>query len=161
MPFGLCNASAIFQRYIIAIFTDLVEDVMEIFMDDFSVFGSSFDHCLNNLSMVLQRCEENQLVVNWEKYHFMVKEGIVLGHRVLKDGLEVDRAKIFTIEHLPPPANVKGIRSFLGHTGFYHRFIKDFSKIVRPLCNLLEKDASFHFDESCLQAFNTLKEKLI
>ena len=119
-------------------------------MDDFSIFGSSFDHCLTNLWMVLKRCEEKQLVLNWEKCHFMVKEGIVLGHRVSKDRLEVDRAKISTIEHLPPPVNVKGIRSFLGHAGFYRRFIKDFSKIARPLCNLLEKDAPFEFGESCL-----------
>ena len=144
-----------------AIFADLVEDVMEIFMDDFSVFVSSFDKCLQNLALVLKRCEENQLVLNWEKCHFMVKEGIVLGHRVSKDGFEVDRAKISTIEHLSLPVNVKGIRSFLGHVGFYWRFIKDFSKIARPLCNLLEKDTPFHFDEACLQSFNTLKEKLI
>ena len=100
-----------------AIFADLVEDVMEIFMDDFSVFVSSFDKCLQNLALVLKRCEENQLVLNWEKCHFMVKEGIVLGHRVSKDGFEVDRAKISTIEHLSLPVNVKGIRSFLGHAG--------------------------------------------
>ena len=91
----------------------------------------------------------------------MVKEGIVLGHRVSKDGLEVDRAKISTIEHLPLPVNVKGIRCFLGHARFYRRFIKDFSKIARPLCNLLENDGPFEFGESCLQAFNILKEKLI
>ena len=130
MPFGLCNAPATFQRCMMAIFADLVEDVMEIFMDDFSVFGSSFDQCLINLGMVLKRCEEKQLVLNWEKFYFMVKEGIVLGHRVSKDELEVNRAKISTIEHLPPPVNVKGIRSFLGHAGFYRRFIKDFSKIA-------------------------------
>ena len=112
MPFGLCNSPATFQRCMMAIFVDLVEDVMEIFMDDFSIFGSSFDQCLINLGMVLKRCEEKQLVLNWEKCHFMVKEGIVLGHRISKDGLEVDRAKISTIEHLPPPVNVNGIRSF-------------------------------------------------
>ena len=84
-----------------------------------------------------------------------------MGHRVSQEGLEVDRAKISSLEHLPPPMNVEGIRSFLGHASFYHRFIKDFSKIARPLCNLLEKDAPFDFDESCLQEFNILKEKLI
>ena len=122
-------------------------------MDDFSVFGTSFDHCLHNLAKVLQRCEEKNLVLNWEKCHFMVREGIVLGHRVSSKGIEVDPAKISTIEKLPPPTNEKGIRSFLGHVGFYRRFIKDFSKIVKPLCNLLEKDSSFIFDESCLKVF--------
>ena len=83
---------------------------------------------------------ETNLVLNWEKCHFMVKEGIVLGHKVFDRGIEVDRAKIETIEKLPPPSSIKGIRSFLGHAGFYRRFIKDFSKITKPLCKLLEKD---------------------
>ncbi|KAI3443836.1 hypothetical protein Pfo_000501 [Paulownia fortunei] len=152
---------ATFQRCMMAIFHDMVENIMEIFMDDFSVFGSSFDLCLHNLSLVLQRCEETNLVLNWEKCHFMVKEGIVLGHRVSSEGLEVDRAKIIAIEKLPPPINVKAIRSFLGHAGFYRRFIKDFSKIVKPLCNLLEKDRSFDFNVDCLQAFDHIKKALI
>ena len=129
-------------------------------MDDFSVFGSSFDSCLVNLTRVLQRCQDANLVLNWEKCHFMVTEGIVLGHKVSKKGLEVDRAKIVAIEQLPPPTNVKGVRSFLGHAGFYRRFIKDFSKIAKPLSNLLEKEAKFIFDDACLLAFNTLKERL-
>ncbi|KAD2804430.1 hypothetical protein E3N88_37807 [Mikania micrantha] len=127
MPFGLCNAPATFQRCMVAIFHDMIEDSMEVFMDDFSVFGSSFDHCLENLRKMLARCEEANLVLNWEKCHFMVKEGIVLGHKISRDGLEVDRAKIETIVKLPPPTSVKSIRSFLGHARFYRRFIKDFS----------------------------------
>ena len=91
----------------------------------------------------------------------MVKEGTVLGHRISEKGIEVDRAKIETIEKLPPPTNVRGIRSFLGHEGFYRRFIRDFSKIAKPLCNLLMKSASFNFFNNCLQAFELLKEKLI
>ncbi|KAL5560290.1 hypothetical protein UlMin_036501 [Ulmus minor] len=160
MPFGLCNAPATFQRCMMAIFTEMVEHFVEVFMDDFSVFGDSFSLCLENLAKVLKRCEETNLVLNWEKCHFMVKEGIVLGHKVSRDGLEVDKAKVETIEKLPPPVSVKGIRSFLGHTGFYRRFIKDFSKIAKPLCNLLEKDRKFDFDEGCLKAFLELKQKL-
>ncbi|KAL5583197.1 hypothetical protein UlMin_015639 [Ulmus minor] len=120
-------------------------------------FGDSFGSCLENLAKVLERCEETNLVLNWEKCHFMVKEGVVLGHKVSRDGLEVDKAKVETIEKLPPPVSVKGIRSFLGHAGFYRRFIKDFSKVAKPLCNLLEKDRKFDFDESCLKAFLELK----
>ncbi|XP_054792441.1 LOW QUALITY PROTEIN: uncharacterized protein LOC129298065, partial [Prosopis cineraria] len=161
MPFGLCNAPATFQRCMMAIFSDMIEQTMEVFMDDFTVFGDSYEECLINLANVLKRCEETNLVLNWEKCHFMVKEGIVLGHRVSKNGLEVDRAKISVIEQLPPPTNVKGVRSFLGHAGFYHRFIKDFSKIVKPLCTLLEKDAEFKFDDSCLKAFEELKKRLV
>ncbi|XP_070004116.1 uncharacterized protein [Nicotiana sylvestris] len=145
MPFGLCNAPAIFQRCMMAIFTDIVEDIMEVFMDDFSVVGNSFDECLANLTRVLKRCIEMNLVLNWEKCHFMVQEGIVLGHLVLSKGIEVDRAKVDVIEKLPPPTSVKAIRSFLGHAGFYRRFIKDFSKIANLLCKLLEKDNPFVF----------------
>ena len=90
----------------------------------------------------------------------MVREGIVLGHKVSEKGIEVDRAKVEVIEKFPPPTSVKGVRSFLGHAGFYRRFIRDFSKISRPLCNLLEKDSAFVLDDNCLQAFNLLKEKL-
>jgi len=90
----------------------------------------------------------------------MVNEGIVLGHVVSQRGIEVDKAKIELISKLPPHMNVKGIRSFLGHAGFYRRFIKDFSKISNPLCKLLEKDAEFNFDNECLHSFNELREKL-
>ncbi|XP_038707263.1 uncharacterized protein LOC120002571 [Tripterygium wilfordii] len=160
MPFGLCNAPATFQRCMMSIFSDMVEHTIEVFMDDFSVFGSSFDSCLKNLSMVLQRCEETNLVLNWEKCHFMVQEGIVLGHRISQKGIEVDKAKIELIEKLPPPTSVKEVRSFLGHAGFYRRFIKDFSRITKPLCELLLKDVKFHFTKECLAAYTTLKERL-
>jgi len=159
MPFELCNALATFQRCMLAIFSDLVENCIEVFMDDFSVFGSSFQSCLENLNTVLKRCVETNLVLNWEKCHFMITEGIVLGHKTSERGMEVDKAKVEIIEKLPPPTNVKGIRSFLGHAGFYRRFIRDFSKIAKPLCNLLNKDTPFNFDKDCLVAFDRLKEK--
>ena len=149
MPFGLCNALATFQRCMMSIFSNLVEEVMEIFMDDFSIYGSNFEDCLKNLEIVLQRCQDKNLALNWEKCHFMATEGIVLGHKISADGLEVDQAKIAVIKTLMSPTTVKGIRSFLGHDGFYKRFIKDFSKISKSLCRLLEKDVKFDFDESC------------
>ncbi|GKV13738.1 hypothetical protein SLEP1_g24722 [Rubroshorea leprosula] len=127
-----------FQRYVMALFAEFVDEFMEIFMDDFSIFGSSFDGCLHNLSRVLKRCEETNLVLNWEKCHFMVREGIVLGHKVSSKGIEVDRAKVEIIEKLAPPKSIKEIRGFLGHAGFYRRFIKDFSKFAKPLTNLLK-----------------------
>jgi len=119
MLFGLCNAPDTFQRCMMAIFDDMVEKCIEVFMDDFSVFGASFGNCLENLEKVLQCCEESNLVLNWEKCHFMVQKGIVLGHKISKRGIEVDKAKLDVIDKLPPPVNVKGIRSFLGHAGFY------------------------------------------
>ncbi|KAI5343456.1 hypothetical protein L3X38_011332 [Prunus dulcis] len=160
MPFGLCNAPATFQICMMAIFSDMVERFMEVFMDDFSVFGSSFDDCLHHLSLVLTRCQETNLILNWEKCHFMVRQGIVLGHVVSNKGIQVDKAKINIITNLPPPSSVKGVRSFLGHAGFYRRFIKKISSISRPLCNLLAKDAVFEFDEICMEAFTTLKKEL-
>ena len=161
MPFGLCNAPATFQRCMMSIFTDLIEDIMEVFMDDFSVYGSSFTDCLANLCKVLERCEEKNLVLNWEKCHFMVKDGIVLGHRISEQGIEVDKAKIEVMTSLQPPRTVRDIRSFLGHAGFYRRFIKDFSMIARPLTRLLCKEAKFVFDADCLAAFQILKKSLV
>nr|GEW79411.1 reverse transcriptase domain-containing protein [Tanacetum cinerariifolium] len=131
MPFGLCNAPSTFQRCMIASFHDMIEKTMEVFMDDFS-----------------------------EKCHFMCKEGIVLGHKILKSKFEVDRAKVDVIAKLPHSTTVKGVRIFLGHAGFYRHFIQDFSKIARPMTHLLEKETSFVFSKECVDAFDTLKEKL-
>ncbi|CAN6723550.1 unnamed protein product [Malus baccata var. baccata] len=160
MPFGLCNAPATFQRCMVSIFSDYVERIIEIFMDDFSVFGSSFDNCLDNLTLILKRCVETNLVLNWEKCHFMVKQGIILGHIISEKGIEVDKSKIDLVRYLPSPTSVREVRSFLGHAGFYRRFIKDFSKIAQPLCRLLQKEVSFEFNEACEQAFNHLKDLL-
>lgn len=160
MPFGLCNAPATFQRCMLSIFSDMVERIMEVFMDDITVYGTSFEDCLSHLEDVLKRCIEKDLVLNWEKCHFMVNQGIVLGHVISKKGIEVDRAKVELIVKLPPPTNVKGIRQFLGHAGFYRRFIKDFSKIAKPLCELLVKDAKFEWDDKCQRSFELLKQFL-
>ena len=112
-------------------------------MDDFSIFGSSFSLCLTNLSRVLQICVENKLMLSWEKSHFMVEEGIVLGHHISKSGLEVDKAKVEVIKSLPLPTILKQHRGFLGHASFYRRFIKDFATISKPLNHLLSKDYDF------------------
>nr|GEZ49457.1 reverse transcriptase domain-containing protein [Tanacetum cinerariifolium] len=129
MPFGLCNAPGTFQRRMIAIFHDMIEKSMEVFMDDFSVFWDSFSSCLFNLDKMLKR-------------------------------IEVDRAKVDVIAKLPHPTTVKGVRSFLGHTGFYRRFIQDFFKIARPMTHLLKKETPFVFSKDCIDAFETLKKKL-
>ena len=160
MPFVLCNAPGTFSRCMMSIFSDMVGESLEVFMDDFSVFGDSFDLCLKNLEAVLMRCEEKNLVLNWEKCHFMVSQGIVLGHIVSSRGIEVDKAKIELISNLPTPKCVKDIRSFLGHAGFYRRFIKNFSAISRPLCHLLSKDTQFKWTEACEKAFSALKLSL-
>nr|GFA66843.1 reverse transcriptase domain-containing protein [Tanacetum cinerariifolium]GFA67438.1 reverse transcriptase domain-containing protein [Tanacetum cinerariifolium] len=131
MPFGLCNAPGTFQRCMMAIFHDMIKND-----------------------------GDTKLALNWEKSHFMVKEGIVLGHKISKKGIEVDKGKIEVISKLPHLTTVKGIHSFLGHAGFYHRFIKDFSKSSRPMTHLLEKNSPFIFSHECIQAFKTFKDKL-
>ena len=133
MWFCLCNALVTFLRCMMSIFSDTVEDTIEVFMDDFFVVGDSFEWCLTNLSEVFKKCEDCNLVLNWEKCYFMVKEGIVFGHRISEKGIEVDLAKFKVIERLPLPISVKGVRSFLGHAGFYWTFNKEFSKIAHPL----------------------------
>ncbi|GKC88165.1 reverse transcriptase domain-containing protein [Tanacetum coccineum] len=143
-----------------AILYDMIEKTMEVFMDDFVVFGDSFDSCLSNLEKMLKQCEDTNLVLNWEKCHFMCREGIVLGHKISKSRIEVDHGKVDVIAKLPHPTTVKGVRSFLGHAGFYRRFIQDFSKIARPMTHLLVKETPFVFSKDCIDAFQTLKKKL-
>ena len=108
-------------------------------MDDITVYGGDFEECLTNLEAILQRCIEKNLVLNWDKCHFMVNQGIVLGHIISSRGIEVDKAKIDIISKQPPPTNVKTILQFLCHVGFYRRFIKDFSKLVNPCTSSLRK----------------------
>nr|GEZ61868.1 hypothetical protein [Tanacetum cinerariifolium] len=107
MPFGLCNAPGTFQRCMLAIFYDMVEKTMEVFMVEFSVFWNSFENCLSRLDKMLQRCEDTNLCLNWEKSHFMVKEGIVFGNKISKNGIQVDMAKFDVIAKLPHPTTVK------------------------------------------------------
>ena len=130
-------------------------------MDDFSVYGSNFDLCLENLEKILTRYEETHLVLNWEKCHFMVNQGIVLGYIVSSRGLKIDKAKVEDIQKLSALRNVKDIRSFLGHASFYRRFIASFSIIARPLCCLLSQDVSFEWTSNCQSAFKKLKNAII
>ena len=161
MPFGLCNAPRTFQRCMMGIFSDMIEHILEIFIDDFSVFGDSYEGWLENLKRVLERCKEKNLLLNWEKCHFMVTQGIVLGHIVSREGIVVDKVKVELISNLPTPKCVKDIWSFLGHAGFYRRFIRDFSVIAHPLCNLLAKDVTFEWSHACEGTFDKLKTMLV
>ena len=133
---------------------------MEVCMYDITVYGGSFEECLMNLETVLHKCIEKNLVLNWEKCNFMVNQGIVLGHIISNKGIEVDKSQIELISKLPSPMNVKTVRQFLGHAGFYRRFNKHFSKIAKPFYKLLEKDAKFIWDEDCHKSFEELKAYL-
>jgi hypothetical protein len=101
------------------VFSEFIKEIVEVFMDDFSIYGKTFVDCLANLDKVLTRCVEVDLVLNWGKCHFMVKQGIVLGHVISERGIEVDKAKVETVKQLPPPTDVKSLRSFLGRARFY------------------------------------------
>ena len=130
-------------------------------MDDFSVFRNDFESCLAHLTKILEVCIRKRLVLSWEKSHFMVREGVVLGHIVLGKGLEVEKAKIEVIQNLPLPGTNRDLRSFLGHVDFYRRFIQDFAKVSKPLTTLLCKDKDFIIDEEGKRAFTMLKQALI
>ena len=142
------------------IFSDLVEKVVEVFMNDFSIFGESFDACLKNLKLILERCEEKHLVLNWENYHFMVTQGLMLGHIVSFEGITEDKSKVELISSLLSPTSVKDIRSFLSHATFYKRFIRDFISIAWHLTSLLSKDTPFVWSEECEKEFSLLKSSL-
>ena len=161
MPFKLCNAHATFQRCMTAIFFDFLGDSIEVFMDDFAVFENDFESCLAHLAKILEVCVRKRLVLSWEKSHFMVREGVVLGHIVSGKGLEVDKAKTEVIQILPLPSTVRDLRSFLRHVGFYQRFIQYFVKVSKPLTTLLCKDKDFIIDEEGKRAFTMLKQALI
>eukprot|EP00253_Pinus_taeda_P035700 PITA_35700 len=160
LPFGLCNAPATFQRVVIGIFSDMVNDSLEIFMDDFTPYGTAFEDALQNLEKVLKRCIEAHLALSTEKCHMMMNEGIVLGHYVSLLGIQVDPAIIQVILTLPIPKTQTEVRSFLGHAGYYRRFIKYFSKIASPLFVLLTKNAEFKWTDNCGKAFDQLKHQL-
>ena len=161
MPFGLCNAPATFQRCMTPIFSDFLGDGLEVFMDDFSVFGNDFESSLAHLTKIWEVCFRKRLLLSWEKSHFMVREGVVLGHIISGKGLEVDKAKLEVIQNLPLPGIVRDLRSFLRHVDFYRRFIQDFAKVSKPLTTLLCKDKDFIIDKEGKRTFTMLKQALI
>ena len=144
-----------------AIFSDFIGKSMEVFMDDFSVFGPSFDACLEHLTQILDVCVEKHLLLSWEKSHFMVQEGTVLGHLVSSKGLEVDKAKVEVIQDLALLKSIRELRIFLGHVSFYRRFIQDFAKVSKPLTSLICKEKDFIIEEEGKHAFMQLKQSLV
>ena len=122
MSFGLCNALATFQNFMMSIFFNMVEHTIEVFMYYFSMVGDTFYCCLDHLAEVLKRCEDCNLVLNWENCHFIVKEGIMLGHWISINGIEVDRSKFEVIERLPPPISIRVFDVFLGTPVFTEGF---------------------------------------
>ena len=160
LPFGLCNALATFQRAVIGIFSELVNDSMEIFMDDFTPYGKDFEEALEILKKVLTHYEQTQLYLSTEKCHMMMSEGVVLGNFISANEIWVDPSKIKVIKNIPTTVTQKEVRGFLGHAGYYRRFIENFSKLASPLFSLLMKDVQFVWNKACQTTFIKLKEKL-
>eukprot|EP00253_Pinus_taeda_P009607 PITA_09607 len=134
---------------------------MEIYMDDFTPYGSNFQEALTNLGKVLTKCIEMNLSLSPEKCEFLMTEGTVLGHTISQQGLQVDPNKIAIIQKVPPPQKVRDVQSFLGLARFYRRFIKDFSKLALPLFGLLGKDVEFKWTDDYQRALDELKDKLV
>ena len=147
LPFGLCNAPTTFQRTVLAIFVDL--ECVKIYMDDFSMFGDSFQEALKNLEKVLLRCQEAHLALSDKKCILMCKPGVVLGHLIFDKGIQVDPRKIEVILSLPIPKTQREVRGFLGHAGYYRRLFENFSRIATPLFQLLAKDSEFSWSTAC------------
>ena len=135
--------------------------MLSVFMDNFLIFGTSFDACLEHLTQILNVCVKQCLVLRWEKSHFMVREVIVLGHLVSSKGVEVDKAKVEVIQDLALPKSIRELKIFLGHVGFYRRFIQDFAKVLKPLTSLLCKEKDFILEEEGKHAIMQLKQSLV
>eukprot|EP00253_Pinus_taeda_P021920 PITA_21920 len=157
LPFGLCNAPATFQRVVLSIFADLINDGLEVYMDDFTPYGEDFDPALDTLEKVLQRCIATRLCLSHEKCYMMMTEGLILGHYILAAGIQVDPAKIQILLLIPTPTTQTEVCSFLGFSGYYRRFIEQYSRIAAPLY-ALTSNVDFLWTEKCDQAFKELKK---
>ena len=157
LPFGLCNAPATFQRVVLSIFAYLINDGLEVYMDDFTPYGDDFDPALDTLEKVLQRCIATRLCLSHEKCYMMMTEGLILGHYISAAGIQVDLAKIQILLLIPTPTTQTEVRSFLGFSGYYRRFIQHYSHISAPL-HALTGNVDFLWTEKCDRAFKELKK---
>ena len=158
MPFGLCNAPATFQRLMETVLADLIRDKCIVYIDDILVMGETLEDHLQNLKRVLQRLTEAGLKLKPAKCHFLQKKVEYLGHIVSAEGIAPDPRKVDAVRHFPQPDDLKRLRSFLGLTSYYRRFIQDFSVVANPLFALTRKNAPFVWTQLCEEAFGRLKE---
>jgi hypothetical protein len=142
------------------LFSLITNDCVEVYMDDFMVYGYDFQQALDNLEKVLVRCKETNLSLSHEKSRMLLTKGIVRGHHISGTGIRVDPAKIHIISQIKIPSSQKEVRSFLGLAGYYRRFIQNFTNLVNCLFKLLTKDVEFHWNEQCQISFEILKTKL-
>jgi hypothetical protein len=159
MPFGLMNAPSTFQSLMNEVFRTMLRKFVLVFFDDILVYSKDWNSHMIHLDEVLQTLEEHGLVANRKKCLFAQPSVDYLGHVINRRGVAVDPSKIESVMKWPTPKNVKGVRGFLGLTGYYRKFIKDYGKVARPLTDLTKKDA-FHWNAEAQKAFEMLKEKL-
>src|SRR5450759_4855007 len=159
MPFGLCNAPGTFQRLMMDIFRDFLRHFLEVFIDDFAVFSKRDQH-LGYLTKTFERCRDTGLKLHPGKCFMGMQSGILLGHVVSRQGLEVDTDKVRAILALVAPTTVREVRGFLGCVGYYRRFIKGYAKLATPLTELLKKEEEFIWTERRQQVFDELKKTL-
>ena len=158
MPFGLKNVPAIFSHVVIAEFKDFIHKFLDVYFDDWTVFGL-VKHHVAFLCLILDTCRRYQIVLNLKKCLFCVPFGILLGHVVCRQGLMVDIAKIAVIINLEAMRSVKQLRATLGHIGYYRKFIKSYAQIIMPMEKLLKKNATFYWNDECQKSLDVLKEK--
>jgi transposase InsO family protein len=160
MPFGLCNAPATFQRIMMIIFQEFLRKFLEVFMDDFCVYSPEAEH-FSHLIQTFEKCRQTGLRLHPWKSYFGMTKGILLGHVISKKGIELDVDKVKVIAALKAPTDVREIRAFLGHAGYYRRAIHKYAEIAMPLTALLKKDIEFEWNDTRQQAFEDLKQRLI
>lgn len=160
MPFGLKNAPVVFSRIVVKAFQEYIYKSMGVYFDDWTIYSMTKDH-IKWPRLMLERCRQIQLSLNIKKCIFATPISILLGYVVCKEGIKVDMAKIKVIIDLKAPINPKQIRIFLGHTGYYRKFIRQYSDITHPLEELLRADVPYHWTKECQQSFESLKRKLV
>ena len=160
MPFGLKNVPAMFSRVVISAFKEFIHKFLEVYFDYWTIFGLLKDH-IASLRLMLDKCRQHQISLNLKNCIFCVPFGILLGHIVCKQALKVDPTKIAIIVNLPPPKFVKKLRTMLGHTGYYRKFIKEYAQITAPMEKQLKKDIKFEWTPECQASLDILKERMV
>jgi hypothetical protein len=161
MPFGLCNAPATFQRLMDKVLRPYIGRIALVYLDDIVVFSDTFEQHLKDLATIFETLKQAELKLNREKCHFFLQSIKFLGHVISKDGVQPDEDKIIKVKNFPEPKNLRQLRGFLGLASYYRKFIKNFSKIAKPLNQLLKKEERYEWKDAQQEAFETLKECLV
>jgi hypothetical protein len=160
MPFGLTNAPSYFMSMINKVLMEFLDKFVIVFIDDILVYSKSKEEHEKHLRAILEKLREHQQYAKFSKCEFWLDEVGFLGHMITKEGIVVDPAKVTTVTEWEPPKNTREIRSFLGLAGYYQRFIENFSKIAKPMTELLKKEKKFEWTKACENSFQELKKRL-